>query len=235
MRCQAANAIRVPAGVIATDAALARLVGVSWSTLTTTAARPPGRIAVTGLGIIGNLAAQLFAASGYQVLACDPHPGRRALLADRGIELCERLPLADTTWAGQLELVIDCSGHEATVLDACKAVRKGGEVVLIGAPWMKRTELSAFGLLHAVFHRYVHLRSGWEWQVPREASEFRTGSINDNTIAAMKWLSSGKISTAECVRIADPRECACVYADLKKQTGDYLTAVFDWTKLGSQS
>jgi threonine dehydrogenase-like Zn-dependent dehydrogenase len=233
VRCRASDALRVPAGVAPTDAALARLAGVSWSTLTTTAARPPAKIAITGLGIVGNLAAQIFAASGYRVLACDPNAGRRELLAGRGIELRERLPLADPEWAGQLDLIIDCSGHEAATLDACKAVRKGGEVVLVGVPWVKRTELAAFDVLHAVFHRYVHLRSGWEWEVPREASDFRMGSIRGNTTAAMQWLSDGRLHSAGIVRIADPRDCATIYRELQQQTGGYLTAVFDWTKLES--
>ena len=52
-------------------------------------------------------------------------------------------------------------GGTALVTDANLTV-PGGEVVLIGVPWVKRTDLSAFDLLHAVFHRYVYLRSGWE-------------------------------------------------------------------------
>lgn len=236
VRCAAANAMRVPAGVAPTDAALARLAGVSWSTLTTTAARPPSRVAITGLGIVGNLAAQIFAASGYRVLACDPNEGRRALLAGRGIDLRERLPLDDQAWAGQLDLIIDCSGHEAAVLDACKAVRKGGEVALVGVPWVKRTDLAAFDILHAVFHRYIHLRSGWEWEVPREQTDFRIGSIRDNTTAAMQWFATGRLRSTDIARIADPRDCAEIYRDLKQQTGGYLTAVFDWTKLnGAQA
>jgi len=231
VRCAGRGAFKVPTGVAPADAALARLAGVSWSTLTTTAARPPARVAVTGLGIVGNLAAQIFAVSGYRVLACDPLAGRRALLEGRGVTLCERLPVDDSEWAGQTDLVVECSGHEAAVLDACRLVAKGGEVAMVGVPWARRSELTAFDVLHAVFHRYVRLRSGWEWEVPFDPTEFRHGSIRANITGAMAWFASDRLSSAGIVRHADPRDCDAVYRDLKEQRGGFLTAIFDWTKL----
>ena len=231
VRCRANEAWRIPGGLSPADATIARLAAVSWSTLTTTSARPPDRVVVTGLGIVGNLAAQNFAAAGYRVLACDPVAGRRALLDGLGIETRERLPLDDQTWASQTSLVIDCSGHEAAVLDACKLVRKGGEVVLVGVPWAKRTELSAFDVLHAVFHRYVNLRSGWEWQVPGEPSEFRSGSIRANLEAALHALATGRLRTTGLYRTADPRAPEPAYLELMGQGGGPLTAVFDWTQV----
>ena len=231
VRTSGPRAFRVPAGVDPADAALARLAGVSWSTLTTTNARPPARVAITGLGIVGNLAAQIFAASGYRVLACDPVAERRAHLAGRGIELRERLPLDDPDWASHTDLVVECSGHEAAALDACRLVAKGGEVVLVGVPWARRTELTAFDVLHAVFHRYARLRSGWEWEVPVDPAGFRHGSIRANITGAMEWFASGRLSSAGIVRHADPRDGDAVYRDLKEQRGGFLTAIFDWTIL----
>lgn len=234
VRCRAGEAWRIPAGLSPADAVIARLAGVSWSTLTTTAARPPDQVVVTGLGIVGHLAAQIFAVSGYRVLACDPVAGRRALLDGLGIETRERLPLDDKAWADRASLVVDCSGNEAAVLDACKLVRRGGEVALVGVPWAKRTELPAFDLLHAVFHRYVRLRSGWEWEVPGEPSDFRTGSIRANTEAAIVWLRNGRLRTAGIYKLVDPRNAEQAYRELMGHGGGSLTAVFDWSLLEVQ-
>lgn len=231
VRCPGAATILVPDGIAPRHAALARLAGVSWSTLTTTAARPPEWVAVTGLGIIGNLATQLLHAAGYQVLACDPLAARREHLAGRGIELRERLPLDDKSWEGRIAMVVECAGHEGAALDGCRVVRKGGEVVLVGVPWGRRADLQAFDVMHAVFHRYVHLRSGWEWEVPHHHTDFRHGSIRDNTLAAMRWISDGRIRTDGMIRTADPRDCEAVYLDLQAQRGAALTAVFDWSLL----
>lgn len=231
VRCRATDAWRIPEGLAPADAVIARLAGVSWSTLTTTDARPPDRVAVVGLGIVGNLAAQIFAAAGYRVLACDPVAGRRALLDGLGIETRERLPLDDKAWAERTSLVVDCSGHEGAVLDACKFVRKGGEVALVGVPWAKRTDIPAFDLLHAVFHKYVQLRSGWEWEVPGEASDFRSGSIRANTDAALQWLRDGRLRTRGLYKLVDPRDAEKAYLELMGQGGGPLTAVYDWSLL----
>ncbi|MEK7413308.1 MAG: zinc-binding dehydrogenase [Planctomycetota bacterium] len=232
VRCKAARSIRVPDGVDAVSAALSRLAAVSWSTLTTTQARPPEWVAITGLGIIGNFAAQMFAAAGYRVLACDPVAARREFLAGRGIELCERLPIDDPTWKDKITMVVECAGHEAAVRDACRMVRIGGEVVLVGVPWKQRADIQSFDILHAVFHRYVHLRSGWEWEVPPEPTAHRHGSLRDNAIAAMEWLGSGRMRTDGFVRRGvNPRDVQQVYRDLQAQHGGMLTAGFDWRLL----
>src|SRR5207237_1254329 len=119
----------------------ARLMGVSMSTLTTTTARPPERVLVTGLGLVGHLAAKIFAACGYQVTACDPSPVRREQAERRGIaRVLAAVPVDDPAFARQVALVVECSGHEQAVLDGLKVVRKRGEVSLVGAPWKRRTD-----------------------------------------------------------------------------------------------
>lgn len=231
LRCPAAKVWRLPAGLDPAAATLARLAGVSWSTLTTTRARPPARVAVTGLGIVGHLAAQVFHAAGYQVIACDPDAARRQSIADRGIPAAARLPFDNPQWCEQVDLIVDCSGHEAAVLDACKFVRKGGEVVLVGVAWRKRADLSAHDILHAVFHRYVHLRSGWEWEVPVERQDFHAGSIRENIAGALDWIAAGRIRTDGLFRRIDPRDCDAAYRDLQNPAGGALTAVYDWSLL----
>lgn len=230
LRMPAAAAWKVPAGLDPADAALARLAAVSWSTLVTTAARPPEAVAVTGLGIVGHFAAQIFHAAGYRVVAADPVAARRELLADLGIELRERLPLDDGSWCGQVDLVVECSGHEAAVLDGIKLVRKGGEVAMVGVPWAKRTEIDAHTILTAVFHAYARLRSGWEWEVPRQRTEFTHGAIRTNIEGALDWLARGRLRTTGCYRRVDPRQPQAVYEELMGQ-GATLTAVYDWSLL----
>lgn len=223
---------RVPDGLSGADATFARLMGVSMSTLTTTTARPPEKVVVTGLGPVGHLAAQQFQACGYDVLGYDPDARRRELAIRGGIaNVCSELPLEDPAWKEKVALVVECSGHEQSTLDGCRLVRQRGEVVLIGVPWRKRTDLSAHELLHAVFHRYAVVRSGWEWEVPRENSAFRTGSIKANIGAALAWLNEGKIKIAGLYSTYAPGDCQQAYQALLKAEEKSLGIVFDWTKI----
>ncbi|HEY3396885.1 MAG TPA: zinc-binding dehydrogenase [Armatimonadota bacterium] len=218
------DAVPLPAGLAPEAAACARLMGVSMSTLTTTAARPPEPVAISGLGPVGHFAAQIFQAAGYEVLAVDPLPARRADARAAGIrQVAEALPEE-----GNFTLVAECSGHEQAVLDACRCVRPGGEVVLIGVPWARQTDLMAFDLLHAVFHRYVHLRSGWEWEVPLHPEPFRRNSIFGQLAGALRWLAEGRLNLEGLYAPHAPAAAQEVYQALLHRRNERLLAMFDW-------
>lgn len=223
------DAVLVPAGLQPEVAVFSRLMGVSMSTLNTAAAHPPANVLVTGLGPVGNLAAQIFARCGYSVTAVDPVAARRQTGLDCGLkdvrgnakEACQDLE-------GKVALHLECSGHEQAVLAGCKLVCNRGEVVLVGVPWTRRADMQAFELLHAIFHRYVVLRSGWEWEVPKESRAFAFNSISGNIAAAMAWLKEGSINVAPLGTTYHPTDCQKVYAGLHDQSLPTPAAIFDW-------
>lgn len=224
-------AVRVPHGLAPETAVFCRLMGVTMSTLVTTTARPPDTVLVTGLGPVGHLGARIFATCGYRVIACDPSEARRQVALQAGLPaVLPQVPVDDPDVAGKVALVLECSGHEAAVLDGCRTVRKRGEVVLVGVPWRQHTQMSAHTLLDAVFHRYAVLRSGWEWEVPPHPQDFRTGSIYGNFAAALQWLAEGRITVDGLYRVASPSHAQAVYQDLLHQRWTHLAAVFTWAE-----
>ena len=56
--------------------------------------------------------------------------------------------------------------------DACKVLAMGAEVVLVGTPWVRNTEIYAQEILKAVFYRLATLRSGWEYALPLRRMPF---------------------------------------------------------------
>ena len=131
----------------------------------------------------------------------------------------------------QVALVLECSGHEQAALDGCKIVAKEGEVVLMGVPWARQTELFAHDLLYSIFHRYVVLRSGWEWKLPMQPQEFRTGSIYGNLAAALRWLAEGRVSVAGLYEEVSPHDAQETYQRLLHKEVERLVVVFDWTRV----
>ena len=113
------------------------------------------------------------------------------------------------------------------MLDCVNAVRKRGEVALVGVPWKKRSDVSAHAVLHAIFHRYVVVRSGWEWEVPMHACDFTEGSIFGNLTGAMAWLAEGRVRVDGLARVHSPSDAQRVWQDLYHQRGT-PTAIFDW-------
>lgn len=227
-RQAAREVVRLPNSLAPEVAVFARMMAVTMSTLATTAARPPAKVLVTGLGLVGNLAAQVFDHCGYDVIACDGDTKRRSLLRSDRITTVSAVPLDDPHVAQQVALVVECSGSEQTVLDGCRVVRKRGEVVLVGVPWRAKTEVSAHTLLHTVFHRYVVLRSGWEWELPLHAAEQHTNNIFDNLAAAMHWLARGQIEVTALANTARPAQAQAVYQRLLLRHNPMLATMFDW-------
>jgi len=227
-RCLARDVVRIPVGIEPAVAVFCRLMAVSWSTLVTTTARPPDRVLVTGLGPVGNLAAQIFSAAGYVVTAIDPLAGRRELALSLGLTDVRATVAGEVPALEGVQLAVECSGHERAVIDCCQVVAKRGEVVMVGVPWTKRSDASAFDVLHAVFHRYVVLRSGWEWEVPRHAQEFTVGSMAANLAGALRWLHEGRVRVDGLARLAPIVACQEVWQDLLTQCSAHPTAVFEW-------
>jgi threonine dehydrogenase-like Zn-dependent dehydrogenase len=105
--------------------------------------------------------------------------------------------------------------------------------VLIGAPWTRRTDATAHDLLTEVFHRYVTLRSGWEWQLPSRPAPFVHGSMSDNIEQALRWLHDGTVVVDHLADRRSPTEAQEVYTALADGTAQHLTTVFDWTGSGA--
>lgn len=228
-RVAAGEALRAPAGLDPRQAGFSRLLNIGMSALTTTTARPPSPVLITGLGLVGNLAAQVFQRCGYEVLACDPVASRRELARSVGLaRVREAAPVDDPELGGRVSLALECSGHEQAVLDACRMVRKRGEVVLAGVPWERRTDLYAHEVLYEVFHRYAVLRSGWEWEVPVHPTDFRGGSIMEQMAAGMRWLAEGTIRVEGLYETAAPGESEQIYARLASRDNAVLTYVLEW-------
>lgn len=238
----ARSTLPVPESMPAETALLTRLMGVSMTTLMTTAARPGDKVIICGIGPVGFLAAQIFVLSGYDVLVIEPDDDRRGLVSS----LCEstpRIPVDDPAIAGKVALVVDCSGNEQAVLDGCQVVRQLGEVVLVGVPWKRQTEIFAHELLSLVFTKFVILRSGWEFEIPLHGVSFdyetHAASHYNNSPQsifacyekALRWIADGRISADGLITKVDPRTPEVTYRDIMQRKMKGLFTVFDWAKM----
>ncbi len=229
-RVERAAVLPVPAGMDPTLVPFARLMNVTMSTLTTTTARPPARVVVTGLGPIGVLGALMFKRCGYRVTGVDPTAARREAAQRLGLDdVRAAVPTDDPALAGKVSLVLECSAHEQAVLDGLGVLEKRGELVQVGVPMARKTEIYAQQILNKMFRTMAVIRSGSEWEVPKYPTDYRKNSNFGNMAAALEWLHEGSVSVAELFMIAPPDAPQQLYQDLLHQRTAKPAVVLDWT------
>lgn len=132
--------VKLPEGVSLREAAFGGLGTVAVHSLRRCGLAFGEVLVVVGLGVLGNMIAQLALAAGFQVVATDPVAARRASAQGLGIEalppgheaLRERV-LALTQGRGADGVAICAGGDSAPFLDqAIDLVRLRGKVVIVG-------------------------------------------------------------------------------------------------------
>lgn len=234
------HTLPLPAGLAPTTAVLARLMGVSFTTLMTTRARPGDQVIITGAGPVGLLAAHLFRLSAYRVTVVDPDANRQSQARSSGFaDVHASMPFGDPAYQGRVALVVDCSGHEGAALDGCKIVRRMGEVVLVGVPWRKLSDHTAHDVTHAVFFNHATLRSGWEWELPIHGRSFlweellegynnAPHSIFGGFERSLQWLAEGQIPLDGLILRAIPHDPAALYSAIMARQITEPFIVLDW-------
>jgi threonine dehydrogenase-like Zn-dependent dehydrogenase len=225
------EAIPLPAGMDPEKATFARLMGVTWSSLTLTNVRPPAKVLVAGLGAVGLFGALIFQNSGYDVFAYDPLQSRRDAALLVGVHhVLPAAPLNDPQICGKVSLFLECSAHEQALLDGLQLIKRGGEVILVGVPMVRRTDVYAQEVLNKIFRKCAIVRSGSEFQVSLKPADFRTNSILENQEMALQWIAEGKINVDPLYTIENPEKPQEIYQAVLNRTMEKLAIVFDWQK-----
>jgi hypothetical protein len=218
--------IPVPAGVRPEHAVFARMANIGMSILTSTDRRPPQRVLVIGLGLVGLLASMVFSTCGYAVTSVDPLAKRREIARQKGI--VQILPEVDADVIGKVPLIVDCTGNEAAILSGVQIVEPGGEVVIAGVPMIRKTDIFAQEVLNAVFRSHATLRSGKEQQIASHPTPYREGSQFSNMAGVLEWIARGRFDVSDLYYFASPGNAQTVYQDTLHKRGPALAPVFDW-------
>ena len=232
---------RVPDGLAPEMAVFARLAMVSMSTFRTSPARMGDKVAVVGLGLVGNLAAQLAQIGGMETTAIDIIPWRTELATACGIEHVLLAP-DDDQLRRDHALVIEATGTAAGAMTGMKLVQRHGELSLVGSQWGKGSHSTdTLRLLGkntrrlCVDHKSqrlfrfspIHGRVG-----SRIHDHVRLVHAHLNARAILRWLAQGRL-VVEPLRshILSPANPNDAYQRVVTAKDSTLGVVFDWTAL----
>lgn len=116
---------------------------------------PGTRVGVIGLGGLGQIGAQVAVLLGAEVHAADRSPA--ALAAATGWGLTATYSSAEKMAGLDLDAVVDFAGFGSTTEAAVRAIRVGGDVVMVGLG-AERTSLTTADVIHQRAH--IHGSSG---------------------------------------------------------------------------
>jgi threonine dehydrogenase-like Zn-dependent dehydrogenase len=242
VRCDARRfALPVPEDADGRRVVFTRMAGVAITALRVSSASAGDTVAVIGLGLVGNLAAQLFQIAGCRVIGFDLSPRRLELARACGVtnvhNAAEVDPVEVTrSWVGAADdrggarIVVEAIGHSRLVAQAVEMAGRHGEVVLLGSPrapytadltpMLGRTHLLAIKLIGAL---------EWTFPIP-EVTERARHTITANYRQILDWILEERLIVDPLrTHVLPPERCQEAYYGLTHHKDDFLGVVFDWS------
>ena len=216
----------------------ARMAGVSITALRSSSVQPGDTVLVIGMGLVGNFAAQLFQMAGAEVLASEISPLRiekakacniKRIVNPNEVDLHEYV--MDWTNGQGVHIAIEAIGVSELVAEAVMSTRRYGETILLGSPRAKAV-FDATPMLLRIHFEAIRMIGSLEWRWPPHEVERSKYNIVDNYRQLVDWISEGRIIVDPLrTHTASPTDCQEIYTGLTTKRGEYLSAVFDWSRL----
>jgi 2-desacetyl-2-hydroxyethyl bacteriochlorophyllide A dehydrogenase len=227
--------IPVPQGLDGTVAAATRIAGVALTGLVVSEIRDLPWVAVYGLGMVGNLAAQGFAMRGCRVIGVDPVASRRKLAEACGIEYTvggspqeANAQVMALTGGQGADISVDAVGHSAVVMQALEATARFGQLILLGSPRVP-VEGNLTALLSEVHLRMITMRGALEWSLPIYPDTGNRTSQFSKQQSIFEWVNADKLHIEPLIsHRLPPQQIKEAYEGLLRQPEKFTGVALVW-------
>lgn len=217
----------------------ARMAFVGMTAVQLCSAHPTQTVLVVGLGVVGNLASQLFQLSGCQVLGIDLLKGRLERARECGIEnvvnsaVKEPLESVQSILGGKADIVVEAIGKPSIITQVMDLCRPGGQVILLGSP-RGMANIDATKVLQRVHiaSYNVTLRGAHEWIYPVHAADDPNGfTMERGARFILNWIRNGKLKVEPLITdVYNPYDAKKAYDGLLHSSNEHLGVLFYWSK-----
>ncbi len=231
--------VPVPEAVKDEEAAFTHMATIALTAIRQSGIEVGDEVLVTGLGAIGNLAAQLAQLQGGIVTAVDRLPERVSAARASGIAGAQVATGEGVNSALKAQLkhrpvqaMIDATGAALVIEAYAPLLGPGADIIVLGSPRAAyASDLTGF-LQH--FHLLpwnYQLKGALEFIYPTHPSPFHKHSITRNAAIVLDLIKEKRLHTHALLthRLA-PEAAAEGYAGLREAPGEYLGVLIDWTK-----
>ncbi|MGE0462490.1 MAG: zinc-binding alcohol dehydrogenase [Vicinamibacterales bacterium] len=224
-----ATCFKVPPGVAPDQASMIELGIITLQGIRKAGIRPGDRVAVVGMGLIGQLAARLARLVGAEPIVAVASSRRRAgpALASGGVDEFVSLSTdASRLTTIQADVVIEAVGSAAAITGAMAAARPGGTVVLLGSSRDLGRDLDWWTLAQ---ERNLTLVGAHISDMPGADSSAGRWTYVDEGRLFLDLLASGALDLGDLITWRPaPEDCNEVYEILAEGGRDQVGIVFQW-------
>jgi threonine dehydrogenase-like Zn-dependent dehydrogenase len=229
---------KVPEDIPGERAVFIRMCGVGITALRKSSAQAGDTVAVIGLGLVGNFAAQCFLLAGAEVLGLDIseprlRQARECRIANVRSSRDRDLAEIVNEWTGGkgARIVVEAIGAPELIDRAVQCTRKHGEVILLGSP-RKRVTMDVTPMLSRLHLLGINMIGALEWLYSVPETEFARFTVLDNYRHIAGWIRDERIKVDPLrTHVLSPEECQQAYHGLIHEQDRYTGVVFDWGRL----
>jgi 2-desacetyl-2-hydroxyethyl bacteriochlorophyllide A dehydrogenase len=197
------------------------------------------RAVVVGMGIVGNLCAQLLKNAGVDVIAIDMIDERLQKARQCGISYTVNPQKQDVqsrvmeiTDGRGVEFVIEATGNPRAIDTAYSVTARQGKIILLGSPRGEH-KTDVVPLLNSIHlwreHGSVELEGAHEWRYPLYPDGYTKHSMQRNAEVFFRMMADGRLNIRELItHLLKPSQAAEAFEGLLNHKDEYLGVVFDW-------
>ncbi|MFX0183177.1 MAG: zinc-binding alcohol dehydrogenase [Candidatus Hodarchaeota archaeon] len=230
----------IPDGLDSLETVISRMAAVSITANRVSQAELGDYVSVFGLGLVGNLSAQLFTLSGCEVIGIDMSQPRLDLAKKCGIkhvinplEEDTNEVIANITNGDMCSSVIEATGVPSVAEQAIRYAGELGELILLGSPREDyQSNLTDFlKRSHLISHGCITIKGALEWRFPINKSALSKHSIEKNLEIIFKLILHNKLNVTNLItHVLAPSKCKEAYKGLKYNKDEFIGVIFDWKK-----
>ena len=202
-------------------------------------------VSVTGLGLVGNMAAQLARLQGAHVIAIDLSPERK--------KNAERCGITDThngdknslkqyvmerTGGVGVSTHIEATGVPQVGVNSLELISKLGEIIFLGSPRGEyNTDVTdVLNYCHLFDRGCITFKGAHEWRYPVEANAHIKHSLVRNSQIMFELMIQNKLQVEPLIsHVLAPEQAAEAYEGLRNNKEQFFGVLFDWSKEGQKN
>jgi 2-desacetyl-2-hydroxyethyl bacteriochlorophyllide A dehydrogenase len=230
--------IKVPEGLDLRWVPFTRMATVAFTSVRVSEIELGDKVSVTGLGLVGNLAAQLARLQGATVIGVDLSTERIRTAKQCGVDYTLdgsgnslKDQIMDITNGKGVSTHIEATGISQVGIASLEYIGSQGEIILLGSPRGEyNTDITeVLNYCHLYNRGCITFKGAHEWRYPTEPNQFVKHSLVRNSQVVFELMQQNRLQIEPLIsHVLKPEQASEAYEGLRTNKDQYNGVLFDW-------